>query len=201
MDRSKLLGYGVLALGLAGSLVFLAGLLIAIGAGSPALGIGILVVGLAGLVAALCLSGRYPIHAEISTDQRQSQWASSLAAMPIALVVLGFLAGDGLWHMGMGHDVGKNPYLRVYLPMAVASISHMTWYWQYGWRRDELIRSYYSNALSWGFVAALVGLFGLMGLAMVSLRYAVTGLPVLAALMLLVVGVRLWWQVRQADNG
>jgi len=50
-------------------------------------------------------------------------------------------------------------------------------------------------------VAALVGLFGLMGLAMVNLRYAVTGLPVLAALMLLVVGVRLWWQVRQADHG
>ena len=85
--------------------------------------------------------------------------------------------------------------------LAFASLGQMTWYWQYGWRRDELIRSYFSSALAWGFVIALGSLFVLMGLAIFSLQYAVTGLPVAVGLVLLATGVRLWWQVRQADNG
>ena len=152
------------------------------------------------LLAAVVLSGRYPKPNGISPDVRQSQWAVTLALLPLVAVMIGPLAGMELWQVVTeAKESGFSP-LGLFIGIVLMYLAQLSWGWQRGAYDDELIRAYLGSAMSWGFVACVVAFTGLMLLVLAGAQVLITAIPVLFGLVLWVVGLRLWWLVRSADN-
>jgi len=187
-------------LGGAGAGGIVGGLMAAVSGGKPVVGTVTIVVGCLLLAVAIVLSGRYPSNPGISTDVRQSQWALSMAIIPISLVFISPFTGDALWKVASQQALEARWPLLIFVVWALGLVAQLAWGSPRGGLGDELMRACLGSALAWGFVAALTGMVVLGLLVLVGAQAVVMAVPVVFSLVLWAVGLRLWWQVRRADG-
>lgn len=188
-------------LGGAGAGGIVGGLWAAVSGDRPVVATAVIITGCVLLAAAIVLSGRYPSNAAISADARQSNWARGLALMPIALVWISPVTGDALWKVASQQALEARWPLLIFVVWALGLVAQLAWGTPRGGLGDELIRTYLASALAWGFAVALTGMAVLGLLVVIGAQAVVTAVPVVFALVLWVVGLRLWLQVRDADRG
>lgn len=176
------------------------GLALALWGAMPVTGSVVIVAGCVVLFAAIVLSGRYPVTRGVSTDARQTQWALGMALMPVGLVAISPLTGDLLWQIANQQALEVRYPLLWFVVWSVGLVAQLTWGSPRGGLGDELMRACLASALSWGLVAALLGMVALGMLVLVGAQAVVTAVPVVFSLVLWVIGLRLWWQVRRADG-
>lgn len=198
---NKAKSYAVVLLGLLASGALIGGLVMLVTGMPMAMGLVVMSAGSVGFGAALLLSGRYPLKPNTSRDHQQVLWANSMFAFSVMSLVFSPLAGGSLWGSASGADEVARWPLAIFALFSMAAIVQLELVFRRNAVIDELMRHYAANAMRWGFGAAIAGLVALVALAQMVLQYAITGIPVVLGLMLFATGVRLWWQVREAESG
>ena len=138
-------------------------------------------------------------------DVAQGKWAYVVGIVPITSLPVCMMSSEALWQMVNGaNDVALSK-------AALGPLLTVGWfvYLMFGhrgrqerrWLHDELMVAYHGSAMTWGFAAAFAGLVVVLGLMLWKLPVAVAAMPYVMLAVVWVAGLRLWWQVREAERG
>ncbi|WP_292050499.1 MULTISPECIES: hypothetical protein [unclassified Brevundimonas] len=171
-------------------------------------GFGLLVVGamVTLVVDGSRLEARKIVKAGTKRDAEQEKWSYSVLLMGLFSLPLCVLSSRDLWTFANG--LGE-PRLSAMALGPLATGMAFVFIWKglekgahaQRWLDDELMRAYRASAMAWGFVAAFVAMCVVFGLMLWQVPVAVAAMPFAMWLTVSTAGVRLWWQVRDAERG
>lgn len=170
--------------------------------------------GVAVVVLAFAMAGRFARDGHTDRVERtmggrrdvaQCKWAYAVGIVPITSLPVCMMSSEALWQMANGaNDVALSK-------AALGPLLAAGWfvYLMFGhrgrqerrWLHDELMVAYHASAMTWGFATAFAGLVAVFGLMLWRLPVAVAAMPYVMLAVVWVAGLRLWWQVREAERG
>ena len=134
-------------------------------------------------------------------DEHQALWSGRLGVMPLAGLLVSVFVAKDVWAMVSGAGAYSTVFVLVAVALTLGSFGELVMFRLRPLLDDELTRAYAHSAMGWGYVAGFVGAGVVAASAVLDLRIAVMAMLPMMALSVWVAGLRLFWLMRDADEG